>query len=109
MIYLQLSKQFAWEPNQKLLSKIKADGIKDKVWKQIWSWLSCSEQRVLLNDEELERDCITGGAPKGFVLGSLLYIICISDVDSGTSSNISKFVDIKIYIDLLDQTMILKR
>ena len=46
IVYLDFSKAFDRMPHQRLLTKVKAHGIDDKVCNWIKVWLSGKEQRV---------------------------------------------------------------
>lgn len=36
---------------------------------------------------------VTSGVPQGSIFGHLLFIVCISDVDTGISCNVGHFAD----------------
>ena len=93
VIYLDFKKAFDTVPHQRLLEKLKAHGIRNKVLQWIRNWLLNRQQRVVINGECSEWANVTSGVPQGYVLGPLLFLIYINDIDNNITSNISKFAD----------------
>ena len=93
IIYLDFSKAFDTVPHKRLLIKLKAHGIGAQLCSWIESWLSNRKQRVVINGEASDWLQVSSGVPQGSVLGPLLFLIYINDLDRGITSNISKFAD----------------
>ena len=92
-VYLDFSKAFDNVPHQRLLVKLKTMGIEGKVLEWIRDWLSNRKQRVVLNGTNSKWQPVLSGVPQGSVLGPLLFILYINDLDTGITSKISKFAD----------------
>ena len=93
VIYLDFQKAFDKVPHKRLISKVCAHGVQGNISKWIESWLSDREQRVVLSGSFSEWTRVTSGVAQGSVLGPLLFILYINDIDDSVSSRLLKFAD----------------
>ena len=92
-VYLDFSKAFDKVPHKRLLKKLEAHGIGGEILRWIREWLTNRKQRVCINGVKSDWRTVISGVPQGSVLGPLLFIIYLNDLDSDISSNICKFAD----------------
>ena len=92
-IYLDFQNAFDKVPHQRLLLKLKAHGIGDGIIDRIENWLTDRRQHVVVEWEVSNWKSGLTEVPQGSVLGSLLFLIHIHDLDDNITSNVLKFVD----------------
>ena len=98
IIYLDFQKAFDKVPHSRLILKLAAHGISGDVLRWIENWLRGRKQRVVLGGQESEWSDILSGVPQGSVLGPILFVLYINDIDDTVNSKILKFADdTKIY------------
>ncbi|KAF2353137.1 Reverse transcriptase domain [Trinorchestia longiramus] len=93
LVYLDFQKAFDKVPHERLMAKVEAHGIRGNYSRWIRNWLTGRTQRVVIHDETSDPALVTPGVPHGIVLGPLLFIIYINDLDVGIISKINKFAD----------------
>jgi len=93
-IFLDLQKAFDTVNHDILLKKLEIYGIRGIVLKWFTSYLNNRKQYTVLQNFESELECVTYGVPQGSVLGPLLFLIYVNDIQYAiTDAKIKLFAD----------------
>ena len=92
-ILLDFAKAFDEVPHKRLLSKLTSYGITGNTHNRITSFLSNRKQQVSVNGALLDITDVTSGVPQGSVLGSILFLLYINDINENVQSSIHLFAD----------------
>ena len=96
IIYLDFKKTFDKVPHQRLLLKLKAHGIGNGMINWIEKWLIDRRQRVIVDGEVSNWKSVLSGVPQGSVLGPILFLIYINDLDDDITSKVLKKGKLKV-------------
>ena len=92
-VFLDISKAFDKVWHEGLLFKLKQNGVSGKLHKFFESYLNNRKQRVALNGFYSDYASIESGVPQGSVLGPLLFLVYINDLEINIISNVKFFAD----------------
>ena len=93
VIYLDFQKSFDKVPHQRLILKLKSHGMGNSIINWIEQWLTHRRQRVVVDGEVSSWKSVLSGVPQGSVLGPILFLVYINDLEEGVTGKILKFAD----------------
>ena len=93
VVYLDFQKAFDKVPHKRLLSKVLSHGIAGNIHIWLKDWLSERKQRVVINGFTSSWLDVKSGVPQGSVLGPILFLLYVNDIDDGLNCKVSKFAD----------------
>ena len=93
LLFIYFSKAFDTVPHGRLLNKLKFYGVRGPLLQWISSWLTERYQRVMVDGESSSATPVKSGVPQGTVLGPLMFLVYINDINENITSSVRLFAD----------------
>ena len=90
-IYLDYEKAFDKVDHNLLIAKLKRYKFHPRVVTWISSFLSCRSQTVLIGNERSSSAQVRSGVPQGTVLGPILFLVFINDLENVVDTSTVRF------------------
>ena len=87
-VFLDISKAFDKVWHDGLIFKLKQNGVSGSLLMFFQNYLNNRKQHVVLNGSYSSYSTVESGVPQGSVLGPLLFLIYINDLERNIKSNI---------------------
>ncbi len=91
-VFFDLTKAFDSVPHRKLLGKLQELGLNAYIVNWISDYLTNRTQSVVLNGVSSTTLPVLSGVPQGSILGPLLFLMYLNDINDTTISSGSKLV-----------------
>ena len=105
-LFFDISKAFDKVWHERLIFKLKQNGISGSLLTLFENYLCNRKQRVVLNGSCSDFFTIESGVPQGSVLGPLLFLIYINDLETNIKSNIKFFADDTMLFSIVNDPLI---
>ena len=90
---MDISKAFDKEWHAGLIFKLEKNGVSGELLKLLKNYLSNGKQRIVLNGATAGYGDVQSGVPQGSVLGPLLFLVYINDLEEHIKSQVRFFAD----------------
>ena len=105
-VFLDISKAFDKVWHDGLIFKLEKNGVSGSLLKLFENYLHNRKQRVVLNGSYSDYSIIESGVPQGSVLGPLLFLVYINDLEKNIISNIKFFADDTMLFSIVKDPLI---